>query len=279
MYERFCRRNENLLNEEKYRALEKAADIIAGTKETVRTGFDVFDHLGGGFGRGELVMLGARPGVGKTAMAIMIAEYNAIRFHVPVFYISLQKSPSYFMKRLFNLMTGIDSHHDLISDEANELFQTTYTKIREAPFYVRFYDKPTMLQIRNEMGLCSEMPQLVIVDEIGKPYMSNRESMRIMKELRKLAESTDATVLILSNTSRLADERPDHMPVPSDFPVPDYMADVMIRMYREGYYMEGHVEEYDPTHLIYDDANTLMIQDLCLDYVPGSGFLRGTVPS
>ena len=132
-----------------------------------------------------------------------------------------------------------------------------------------------MLQIRNEMGLCSEMPQLVIVDEIGKPYMSNRESMRIMKELRKLAEATDATVLILSNTSRLADERPDHMPVPSDFPVPDYMADVMIRMYREGYYMEGHVEKYDPTHLIYDDANTLMIQDLCLDYVPGSGFFAG----
>jgi len=272
MYEQFCRRNENLLKEEKYRALDKAADIMAGTKEVIRTGFVAFDHSDGGFGRGELVLLGARPTIGKTSMALQIAEYNAIRLRVPVFYISLQRPPCYVMKRLLQQMTGIDSHHELIGEEANELFQATYTKIREAPFYVRFYDNLTMNQIRNEMRICPEMPQLVIVDEIGMPYLSKKESLRIMKEMRKLAEATDATVLLLSNISRLVDERQDHLPLWVDFPVPGRVADMMILMYREGYYNPEHSEDgYDPAHLRIYDCNGVGQERLTINYVVDSG--------
>ena len=267
MYEQFRVRNENLFRQEKNRALDKAADIIMGTKEVVRTGFEAFDHLGGGFGRGELVLLGARPGIGKTAMALQMAEYNAVRYHIPVFYISLQKSTCSVMKRLLHLMTGIDDDEDLIDDEANDLFQRAYTKIKEAQLYVRYCDNPTMLHIAHEMSFCSDIPKLVIVDEIGVPYMSKKESLRIVKEMRKLAEATDATVLILSNTSCLVDERKDHMPVLADFPVPVRMADAVIRMYREDYYNpEPSYEAYDPTHFFYEDWNGCFGERINMNY-------------
>ena len=258
-------KNENMLRQEKERALDKAADILMDTKNIIKTGFGVLDNRSAwsSLGKGEVRLLGARPGVGKTIMALSIAEYNAIRMNVPVFYVSIQSPPYALMMRLLELMSGAKESRDLMDDGATRLFNEAYSRIKEAPIYFRQHEYPTMKAIADEMCLCSDPPQLVIVDEIGIMTMSRKEAMRVTKEMRKLAESTGAAVLILSNVAREVDIRDDHMPRISDLPVNAGMVDSILMMYRDEYYTGPPPEEvmddeewlYDNVHLVIHDCN------------------------
>ena len=258
-------KNENKLRQEKERALDKATDILMDTKDIIKTGFGILDNqwTWSSLGKGEVRLLGARPGVGKTILALSIAEFNAIRMNIPVFYITIQSPPFVLMMRLLELMSGVKGSRDLVDDDATRLFNEAYSRVKDAPLYFRQHEYPTMKGITDEMCLCSAPPQLVIVDEIGTMTMSRREAMRVTKEMRKLAEYTGAAVLILSNVARQVDLRDDHMPVLADLPVDAQMVDSILMMYRDGYYngppsedlMDDEEPVYDDAHLVIHDCN------------------------
>lgn len=220
----------------------------------VPTGFAMLDRILGGFQKSDLIVLAARPGMGKSALAFTMAHSAAKRHNKRVAIFSLEMSDEQFVQRLLSQSSGIDSHqlrtgniHEndwaLLMEAANELSQL--------PLYIDDTGAVSIAHIRSE---CRRMAveggiDMIIVDYMqlmsGIPGKKNenrqQEISAISASLKALARELNVPVLALSQLSRAVESRNDKRPMLSDLRESGAIeqdSDVVMFIYREDYYTE-----------------------------------------
>jgi replicative DNA helicase len=179
----------------------------------VSTGFPSVDEYAHGLHEGSLIILGARPGVGKTCVALAIAKNVAA--HGPVFFFSMEMRAAELMERLYASVACVSLTHirerNLSSTEKSFL----YTAKEEVDSLdLQFFDDPstTLLSLKGKVRQLSKekKPKLIVVDYLQLMYLgskaeSRREEVSAMsRQLKQLAMEIGVPVLALSQLNRVS---------------------------------------------------------------------------
>ncbi len=192
------------------------------------TGFDSLDELCGGFMPGELVILGARPGAGKSAMALNIARSMAVfdpylQEPLPVLFFSLEMTRRQILKRLFAIETGIHGsklRHARLDDFEMERVNTAANRLYELPLYINDRAGLNALDIRmitqrfkRRRGIrVVFIDYLQIMGSKGRHESRNMDLTNTMQQLQVLAKDLNLAVIVLSQLSRGVENREDKRP-------------------------------------------------------------------
>jgi replicative DNA helicase len=196
----------------------------------VSTGFLKLDEMTGGFHGGELIILAARPSMGKTALALNIAQHVAMnqaeKQTVAVF--SLEMSKESLLTRMICAAARVDQQKfraGYLNQDERRRLQKAAAELVQAPLYID--DTPgtnlmdvhaKLRRLKNEHGL-----KLVIIDYLqlmstrGRAENRNQEVSALSRGFKLLAKELDVPMLVLSQLSRAPETRPgDHRPQMSD---------------------------------------------------------------
>jgi replicative DNA helicase len=228
-------------------------DALYGKKEAITgtpSGFPDLDKLTAGFQNADLIIIAARPAVGKTAFALNVAQNVSIRYKIPVAIFSLEMSKEQLAQRMLCSEAEVDSQRlktASLSDTGWKKLTRALGRLSEAPIYIDDSASITATEIRAkarrlkiEMGL-----GLVIVDYLqlmrGRNRIENRvqEISDIARSLKTLARELDVPVVAISQLSRAVEQRPDRIPRLSDLRESgeiEQTADLVIFIHREDYY-------------------------------------------
>jgi len=228
--------------------LHKGGGVMRGAP----TGFTDLDNYLSGLQKSDLVILAARPSLGKTALALDIARHVAIKEKTPVGIFSLEMSKNDVVDRLIAAEAGVDLWKLRTGRLSSDDFDNDFIKIQEglaslseAPIFIDDAAFQTVIQMRT-MGrrLQSEHKLgLLIVDylQLITPSNTRSDSMvqqvtEISRALKGLARELEVPVLALSQLSRAIEGRPDQIPRLSDLRESGSIeqdADVVLFIYRE----------------------------------------------
>ena len=217
----------------------------------VATGFSDMDALTGGLQKSDLIILAARPSMGKTSMALGIAHGAAVSHGHSVGIFSLEMSADQLVQRLLSMETGVDSHRlrlGQIDDGEWDRISRAFGRLAEAKIYIDDQAGASVMDVRSkarrlqaEHGL-----DLVVVDYLQ--LMSGRrtenrvqEISEISRGLKGLARELNVPVVALSQLSRAVESRADHRPMLSDLRESGSIeqdADIVMFIYREDKYDE-----------------------------------------
>lgn len=224
-----------------------------GAPTGVPSGFTDLDHLTGGFQKGHLIILAARPGMGKTALALNFAM-NAVKKSHPVLVFSLEMSKVQLMMRLLASESRVDSSKivrgDLSEDEKNRLMHgarvigtlPAMLGIDETPLLTLPELRSRARRFKKEHGLA-----LLIVDYLQlmgstsnrKIENREREIAEFSAGLKALAKELDVPVIALAQLNRGPDNRTDKRPRSSDLRESGSLeqdADLIMFVYRDEVY-------------------------------------------
>ncbi len=225
----------------------------------VPSGFVDLDKLTAGFQPGDLIIVAGRPSMGKTALALNIAEQVAINLpaRLPVAIFSMEMSGAQLTSRLLASIGKIDSHKmrtgRLADDEWGHLTDAM-AKLQEAPIIIDDNGALTALELRaRARRLKRRYPKLglVIVDYLqlmeAKTKGENRatEVAEISRSLKAMAKELDCPVIALSQLSRKVEERTDKRPNLSDLRESGAIeqdADLVLFVYRDEVYYPDEEE-------------------------------------
>lgn len=195
------------------------ADELRG----VPTGFTDLDNKLSGLQKSDLIILAARPSVGKTSLALDIARTAAVHHNVPVLIFSLEMSSQQLLYRMISTHSRVDSWRlrtgklNLNNSEEYERLQTGISELSNAPIYIDDQAgtnivkmRSTARKIKSERGL-----GLIVVDylQLMSPTQSRnsdnvvQQISEISKSLKHLARELDVPVLALSQLSRAVEQR------------------------------------------------------------------------
>jgi replicative DNA helicase len=193
----------------------------------IPTGFLDLDKMLGGLQRSDLIIVAARPGVGKTSLMLNVALNAARKFHQRVAIFSLEMSNEQIVQRLVSGETGIDSQRLRLGDLRDEewgLFVQATNALSDAAIYMDDTPSISALQLRTkarrlhaEYGL-----DLIIIDYLQLMTGDNRTENRVQeisylsRSLKGLARELNVPVLVASQLSRAVEQRSDKRPVLSD---------------------------------------------------------------
>jgi replicative DNA helicase len=233
------------------RIIDEAAknkDKIVG----IPTGFKDLDEKTSGFQRSDLVILAARPAMGKTAFALTLALNAAVKGKASVMVFSLEMAKEQLTQRLLSMESKVDMQTlktgklerrdwddlsialDVLSKTNIHIDDTAGINIMEM--------KSKCRRLKAEEGL-----DLVIIDYLqlmtpeGKADSRTQEVSVISRNLKLLARELDCPVIVLSQLSRAPEQRTDHRPMLSDLRESGSIeqdADIVIFLYRDDYYNE-----------------------------------------
>jgi replicative DNA helicase len=232
---------------EQITALYEAGDDLTG----IPSGFRDLDKLTSGFQPGNLVIVAARPSMGKSALALGIAGNLAVRYGIPVALFTLEMSKSEVTQRLMCSEAKLESQRlrtgRLLQDDWPRL-TAACDKLAKAPIYVDDTASITMMEIRSKARrLKSREPNLglIVVDYLqlmtSGSNAENRvqEVSQISRSLKILARDLDVPILALSQLSRAVEQRHDKRPILSDLRESGSIeqdADLVAFIYRDEYY-------------------------------------------
>ncbi len=217
----------------------------------VATGFIDLDRMTGGLHRSDLLILAARPGVGKSSMAMSVAFNITMQARRPVGVFSLEMGREQLLQRLLATHTGIDSQKlrtGRITTSELQLLMDAMGQLSAAPIYIDDTPGLTVNEVRSkarrlqaEHGL-----DLLIIDYLQLMAGSGRrndnrvqEVSEISRSLKGLARELDIPVLALSQLSRAVEGRTSHVPVLADLRESGAIeqdADIVMFIYREEMY-------------------------------------------
>lgn len=234
---------------EEFAAIHADPELVE--KHSIASWYPTFDHKLWGFKRWDLVILAARPSMGKTALALNFAQNVAKKWrNVAIF--SLEMSKEQLTDRLIAAAMGVDSwklHKGHLSNDEFSRMGDALEVLSKSKIYLD--DSPAgewltsikskARRLKMESGL-----DLVIIDYLQ--LMSNGNSMNRVQEvsdisrgLKALARELDVPVVALSQLSRAVEWRPDKRPVMSDLRESGSIeqdADIILMLYRDDYYNE-----------------------------------------
>ncbi|WPX97895.1 replicative DNA helicase [Candidatus Fokinia crypta] len=236
---------------------------ISGTT----TGFYDMDHLTGGLHPSDLIVIAARPSMGKTAFALKIAYNVAKHYHdekieqsVAIF--SLEMSAEQLGSRLISMTTGIDGHRlrNGMIDKKKELPQINekISEIAALPILIDDTAAMTIASIRAKSRRIKRTHNvgLIVVDYLQLARASNTNSNtnrvqeigEISQGLKAIAKELSVPVIALSQLSRAVESRDDRRPMLQDLRDSGNIeqdADIVCFIYRESYYLNRAIEQND----------------------------------
>ncbi|WP_373498164.1 replicative DNA helicase [Desulfococcus sp.] len=216
----------------------------------VPTGFTRLDHLTSGFQPSDLIILAARPSMGKTAFALNVARNAAVDGNVPVAIFSLEMSKEQLSMRLLCAEARVDSSRirsGYFSRDDWDALTEAAGVLSEAPIYIDDSADITAIEIRAKSRRLKMEKNLglVIVDYLqlmkGRSSLERRdlEISEISRSLKSLAKELEVPVIALSQLNRKLEERSDKRPMLSDLRESGSIeqdADVVAFIYRDEVY-------------------------------------------
>ncbi len=215
----------------------------------VPTGFADLDKLTGGLQRSDLIILAARPSVGKTSLQLGMAHNAAVRAGKTVGIFSLEMSAEQLVQRLLSMETGVDSHRlrmGYIDDSEWDQISRAFGRLAEANVFIDDTPGISIMELRSKARrlLAERGLDMIIVDYLqllSGRRTENRvqEISEISRSLKGLARELNIPVLALSQLSRAVESRTDHRPMLSDLRESGSIeqdADIVMFIYREEIY-------------------------------------------
>ena len=221
------------------------------------TGFTQIDHITSGLQKSDLIIIAARPSMGKTAFALNIARNIALEAHTPVAVFSLEMSKEQLSMRLLTSEARVDSHRlkngFLSSDDWGSITNAAGV-LAEAPIYIDDTTDVSPMDIRAKARRLSMNVNglgLIIIDYLQ--LMKGRSSIdrhleiaEISRSLKSLAKELNIPIIALSQLNRMLEQRSDKRPVLSDLRESGALeqdADIVAFIYRDEVYNK---EETNP---------------------------------
>ena len=230
-------------------AASQNKDKIVG----IPTGFKDIDEKTSGLQRSDLIIVAARPAMGKTAFALNIAQQSAVKAGSSVIIFSLEMSKEQLGQRLLAMQARVEMQKlkqgdldrkdwDRITMALDELNNSKIV-IDDTPGISIMEMRNKCRRLKAEQGL-----DLVVIDYLqlmsmqGKSDNRQQEISTISRNLKLLAREMDCPVIVLSQLSRAPEQRQDHRPILSDLRESGSIeqdADIVIFLYRDDYYNEN----------------------------------------
>jgi replicative DNA helicase len=227
-----------------------AASKMEGNLTGLTTGFLDLDSRTSGLQKSDLIMLAARPAMGKTAFALNIAQQAAIKSKAKVLIFSLEMSRDQLGQRMLSMESRIEMQKlktgnlerkdwDQIHLALDTLSKTSIY-IDDTPGITAMEIKNKCRRLKAEKGL-----DLIVIDYLqlmsfeGRTESRQQEITALSRFLKLLAREMDCPVIVLSQLSRAPEQRQDHRPILSDLRESGSIeqdADIVMFLYRDEYY-------------------------------------------
>ena len=192
----------------------------------ISTGFTKLDEYTGGLHGGDLVILAARPSMGKTALALNIAQHVALKLKQTVAVFSLEMSKESLLTRMVCAAARVDSQKfraGYLSQEERRKLNHALHELVEAPLYIDDTAGLHLMDMHAKLRRMEREPKLVIVDYLqlmtgrGRFENRNQEVSALSRGMKLLAKEMNVPMLVLSQLSRAVETRQgDHRPQLSD---------------------------------------------------------------
>ncbi len=230
-------------------SIEKLYDEKKGVTG-LSTGFPDLDRVTSGFQNSDLIIIAARPSMGKTTLALNMTQQIAVKEKMPTAFFSMEMSKEQLAQRLLCAESQIDAQNmrrGFLSQDEWQKLTRAVGPLSESPLYIDDSGNLSVMEIRAksrrlkaEKGL-----QAIFVDYLqlmrgfSRAESRQQELSEISRALKALAKELQVPVIALSQLSRAVEKRPDRRPILSDLMESggiEANADVVMFIYRESYY-------------------------------------------
>lgn len=222
-----------------------------GSVTGIATGFYDLDYKTAGLQPSDLILIAARPSMGKTAFALNIAEYAALKSGVTTAIFSLEMSQDQLVKRILAMNSKVDSQAIRTGNLSSEDWANLMESARIIGNSNLVIDDTSAISVSEMRSKCRKLKMeknlgLIIIDYLqlmtsGSKRSESRqqEISEISRSLKSLAREINVPVIALSQLSRAVEQRPDKRPMLSDLRESGAIeqdADVVMFIYRDDYY-------------------------------------------
>ncbi|HEX6157133.1 MAG TPA: replicative DNA helicase [Burkholderiales bacterium] len=217
----------------------------------VPTGYTKLDQMTSGLQGGDLIVVAGRPSMGKTALALNMAEHVAVDNGLPVAVFSMEMSASQVATRMLGSIARVDQHKmrtGRLNDSEWGSLSDAMGKLHETPIYIDEGGALTALEVRARARRLKRQFSklgLVVIDYLQLMASSQQgenratEISEISRSLKAMAKELDVPVIALSQLNRALEQRPNKRPVMSDLRESGAIeqdADVILAIYRDEVY-------------------------------------------
>ncbi len=228
-----------------------------GNVTGIPTGFIDLDYRTAGLQPSDLILVAARPSMGKTAFELNLAQYMAIRKNMAVALFSLEMSKEQLINRMFSQESGVDAQKlrtGQLNDQEWERLIESAGIIGKSKLII---DDTPGISIGELRSKCRKYKleqdiAVIMIDYLqlmsggGRSESRQQEISEISRSLKALARELNVPVVALSQLSRAVEQRPDHRPMLSDLRESGAIeqdADVVMFLYRDDYYNHDSPEK------------------------------------
>lgn len=227
------------------------ASRTKGNVTGIRTGFTDLDYITAGLQRSDLILLAARPAMGKTALALSMVEYIAVKSHIPTAVFSLEMSDIQLIKRMMSMDAGVDLHSintgDLTGAEWESLVESVQNIAESRLFLIDnmsgltindICSKCRKLKLEHDLGLIV-IDYLQLIESNRRAESRQQEIANISRALKSLARELNIPVIALSQLNRGVEGREDKRPKLADLRESGAIeqdADIVMFLYRDEVY-------------------------------------------
>ena len=236
--------------------IEKASRMD-GNLTGIATGFLDLDYKTAGLQNSDLILIAARPSMGKTAFVLNIAEYACLRSEVPVAIFSLEMSKEQLVNRLLAMESKVDAQKIRSGNLTDEDWESLIESAGQIGMSKLIIDDTPGITVSELRSKCRKYKLehelgLVIIDYLqlmsgsGRTDSRQQEISEISRSLKALARELNVPVVALSQLSRAVESRPDKRPMLSDLRESGAIeqdADVVMFIYRDEYYNKEKSEK------------------------------------
>ncbi|MHC4991744.1 MAG: replicative DNA helicase, partial [Planctomycetota bacterium] len=219
------------------------------------SGFRDLDDMTGGLQPGEMIILAARPSMGKTSLALNMAEQIAVGGHAAGIF-SLEMSKQQLVQRILTARSSIDSHRfrrNMLSKDDFRSLMVACDELQDAPMYIDDTPGLTLLTMRTKARrmVSKHQVKVIFIDYLqllstrGRAESRQVEVSEISRGIKAMARELELPVVCLSQLNRAAEQREGHRPRLSDLRESGSIeqdADVVAMLHREEYFHQA-----DPT--------------------------------
>lgn len=223
----------------------------------IPTGFDALDEMTNGLQRSDLVLIAARPSMGKTAFALNLCQHAAVKEKKSVAIFSLEMAADQLVQRLLSAQSLVsigDIRTGQIEDDDWFKLARSSAQLAEAKIFIDDTPGVTVAEIRSK---CRRLKMnhgldMIMIDYLqlmsggGKVENRQQEISTISRSLKGIAREMNCPVIALSQLSRASELRADHRPILSDLRESGAIeqdADIVMFLYRDEYYNPDTVDE------------------------------------
>ncbi|HVH65857.1 MAG TPA: replicative DNA helicase [Candidatus Acidoferrum sp.] len=232
--------------------VHKDQSVISG----IPSGFADLDAKTGGFQKSDLIIVAARPGVGKTSMVLGVAQHASIQYKIPVAIFSLEMSEQQLVTRLLCSEASVDSYRlrtGLLKDAEWPRIAQAMGSLSEAQIYIDDSPNVSVMEMRTKARRLKSANNLglIIVDYLQLMQGRNAENRvqevsDISRALKSLARELQIPVIACSQLSREPEKRIDHRPQLADLRESGSLeqdSDLVLFIYRERFYNDNVPED------------------------------------